>query len=147
MAKTWDAWLSFPAAVWGTKILGELATTCLFLTLSLPRCIPVPLISAVLSAAAKGRIPKDQNRERMEIRSVTFITKRYSERYTAFFFKIKLLKMSILPFCQNQLPTKSVVNISFNARSGHFPSRVHLPDLSPLDKKLQHSRTRTRQGC
>lgn len=65
---------------------------------------------------AKGHIPKDQKREGMKIRSVMFITRRYSERYTAFFFKIKLLKKSVIVsclfnICQNQLPTKSIVKL------------------------------------
>lgn len=65
---------------------------------------------------AKEHIPKDQKRKEMKIRSVMFITRRHSERYTAFFCKIKLLKKSVivsclLNTCQKQLPNKSIVKL------------------------------------
>lgn len=110
MAKTWNLWLSFPAAVWGTRILGQVATTCFFLTLSLPYCIPVPLIQllcySLSQQQAKGYISKDQKKEGLEIRSVMFITRRYSERYTKSVIVSHLFNM-----CQNQLATTSVVKL------------------------------------
>lgn len=66
VAKTWKAWLSFPAAVWETRIPGHVATTCFSLTLSLPCCIPVPLTSAVLSAAGKRTHPQRPEERRNE---------------------------------------------------------------------------------
>lgn len=125
-----------------------MATTGIFLTFP---CHDVFLChsSQLFSQQAEGHIPKDQKREGREIRSAEFITKSYSELhcYTAnFFFKIKLLKKSVIisclfNICQNQLLTCK--SRSFNGRSLHLATL----GLSLLDKKLQHSRSRARKGC
>lgn len=74
---------------------------------------------------AKRHIPKNQKREGMEIRSVMFITRSYSERYPASFFKIKLLRKSVIVsylfnICQNQLPTTSVVKLEVSIEDLDF---------------------------